>query len=154
MKMTFDIESAADLFERVLLPTYQDFLSNNASTCYALQATLVAYHLFDWANNEGFTDEASFIRHHPEPEYREMVKYFEIARGLANGFKHFGSPLPGKQHTGARVVTSTQVGFGSPFSDEFCRPLNAEDISIDILLRKLVTFWTAQHRKGALRQYP
>jgi hypothetical protein len=60
--MTFDIESAADLFERVLLPTYQDFLDNNASSRHALQAVLVAHHLFDWANNEGFKGEASFIR--------------------------------------------------------------------------------------------
>ena len=28
--MTFDIKTPADLFERVLLPTYQDFLANNA----------------------------------------------------------------------------------------------------------------------------
>jgi hypothetical protein len=85
---------------------------------------------------------ASRVRPHlfgnyPEPELRDMVRYFEIARGLANGFKHFKSPLPGKQHAGTRGVTSTEVGFGSPFSDEFCRPLNAEYISVDILLRKL-----------------
>ena len=69
--MTFDIETPADLFERVLLPTYQEFLENNASSRHALQGVLVAYHLFDWANDEGFTDDA-FARHYPEPGHREM----------------------------------------------------------------------------------
>ena len=79
-----------------------------------------------------------------------MLGFFRIARGLANGFKHFASPLLGKPHPGARVTTRTQRGFSSAFSDEFSRPLNAEDISVDILLRKLVAFWTDQHEKGAL----
>jgi hypothetical protein len=101
MNMTFDIKTPADLFERVLLPTYCEFVENNASSRHALQGVLVTYHLFDWANNEGFTDDA-FARHYPEPEHREMLGVFWIARGLANGFKHFASPLPGKSHPGAR----------------------------------------------------
>ena len=150
LKMTFDIKTPADLFERVLLPTHQEFLANNASSRHALQATLVAYHLFDWANKKGFTDDA-FHQFYPQPEYGEMPKYFQIARGLANGFKHFEAPLPGKTHTGARVVTSTQTGFSSDFSEDFARPLNAEDVSADLLLEKLVAFWTDQHAKGVLQ---
>jgi len=160
MDMTFDIKTPADLFERVLLPTYREFVENNASSRHALQGTLVAYHLFDWANDEGFTDDA-FVRHYPEPEHREMLGFFRVARGLANGFKHLASPLPGKPHTGPRVVTSTQrpgprvatstqTGFSSEFSEEFARPLNAEDVSVDFLLQRLVAFWTDQHAKGAL----
>ncbi len=148
-EMTFDIETPADLFERVLLPTYQEFLENNASSRHALQGVLVAYHLFDWANDEGFTDDA-FARHYPEPGHRGMLGFFRIARGLTNGFKHYASPLPGKSHPGARVATRAQRGFSSAFSDDFSRPLNAEDVSVDILLRKLVAFWTDQHEKGAL----
>jgi hypothetical protein len=149
MDMTFDIKNPADLFERVLLPTYQEFIDNNASR-HALQGVLVAYHLFDWVNDEGFTDEA-FNRLYPEPEHREMVRFFRIARGLANGFKHFESPLRGRARTGPRVVTSTQTGFSADFSEDFARPLNAEDVSVDFLLQKLVAFWTDQHAKGALR---
>jgi hypothetical protein len=151
MDMAFNIKTPADLFEQVLLPTYREFLDNNASSRHALQATLVAYHLFDWANKKGFDDEV-FGQIYDQPEHGEMLKYFQIAKGLANGFKHFESPLPGKAHPGPRVVTSAQLGFSSPFSDAFSRPLNAEDISVDILLRKLVAFWTDQHEKGALRQ--
>jgi hypothetical protein len=152
MDMTFDIKTPADLFELVLLPTYRDFLANNASSRHALQATLVAYHLFDWVNKKGFTDE-EFPHFYPEPEHAEMLKYFQIARALANGFKHFESPLPrpGQVRTGARVVTHTQTGFSSDFSEDFARPLNAEDVSVDHLLQKLVAFWTDQHAKGALR---
>jgi hypothetical protein len=114
MKMAFDIESADDLFERVLLPTYQEFLANNASSRHALQAALVAYHLFNWANNEGFTTEA-FGRHYPDPHHREMLVYFEIARGLANGFKHLKRPYV-DSITPARVVTNAQLNFSSAVS--------------------------------------
>jgi hypothetical protein len=148
--MTFDIRSPLDLFEEVLLPTYEEFLANNASSRHALQATLAAYHLFDWANREGFS-EKTFRRLYPEPEHEEMLRYFQIAQGLTNGFKHFEAPYQGKAHTSPRVVTSTQTGFSSAFSDEFCRPLNVADVSADVLLRKLVAFWRGQRAKGALR---
>jgi hypothetical protein len=147
--MAFDVRGPLDLLERVLLPTYEEFLANNASSRHALQATLVAYHMFDWVNKKYFSAEA-FREAYCEPEYAEMVDYFEIARGLTNGFKHFHSPLPGKEHTGARVVTTVQTGFSSGFSDGYARPLNAKDISVDILLRKLVEFWKDQRAKGAL----
>jgi hypothetical protein len=149
MDMTFDIRSPLDLFERVLLPTYDEFLANNASSRHALMATLVAYHLFDWANEKGFSEEA-FCERYSEPEHREMLPYFQIARGLTNGFKHFKAPLTGSGRASPRVGTSTQTGFSSGFSDGFARPLNVVDISSDLLLRKLVAFWTEQRAKGAL----
>jgi hypothetical protein len=140
--MAFDIRGPLDMLERVLLPTYEEFLANNASSRHALQATLVAYHLFDWVNKESFSDTA-FRQRYREPEHVEMLGYFQIAQGLTNGFKHFEAPLTGRGRTSPRVVTSTQTGFSSDFSDEFARPLNVADISADLLLRKLV-------EKGAL----
>jgi hypothetical protein len=153
MDMTFDIKNPADLFERVLLPTYQEFIDNNASR-HALQGVLVAYHLFDWVNDEGFTDEA-FDRLYREPEHREMVRFFRIARGLANGFKHFESPLRGQARTGPRVVTSTQTGFSADFSEDFaiCAAVAKGAHNADELERHagLATRWSSP-RRGASRR--
>ena len=73
-------------------------------------------------NKEGFTDKA-FPRFYQQPEHQEMLKYFQIAKGLANGFKHFESPLPGQTHTGPRVVTSTRTRLLVSVSEEFVPPL-------------------------------
>jgi hypothetical protein len=136
-KSSFAIQTPNDFFTQLVLPQYDDFLANNASSRHALATTLFAYHMYDWVFECKF-DKGDFNQGTPE-----VAEYFEIARQLTNGTKHFKN----------KVATRVQVGFSQEFSDEFSRPLmieidNSIEISADALLKGLIAFWKDQQKKG------
>jgi hypothetical protein len=138
---SFDIKTPSDFLERMVLPQYDDFLTNNASSRYALLCIVVAYHMYEWANNrQEFTKVDFEARYSAETH---LVGSFELARRLVNGTKHFKN----------RIETKTQTGFSSAFSEEFRRPLSivrddGSETSADSLLREIVEFWKAEHAAG------
>ncbi len=138
---SFGIRTAEDFLYKMVIPQYEDFTANHASSRHALLALILAYHMFEWAHEKTFTEERFRKRY---PGRVEMVDLFKLAGAISNGTKHFAP----------RAKTSTGVGFSREFSDAFARPLNAEfpektthtphsakRISADRLLRELVTFW-------------
>ena len=42
-------------FRIIVIPQYEDFVSNNSSSRYALLTTIVAYHMYEWAHRKKFT---------------------------------------------------------------------------------------------------
>ena len=138
---SFDIKTAGDFFREIVIPQYNDFLSNNASSRHALLATIVSYHLYEWVHQTKFT-----VKHFNSayPSQTPMADAFEIARNITNGTKHYKNKS---------VETRTQAGFNSAFSAEFARPLiivgpDGCEKFADIFLRELVDFWVAQKKAG------
>jgi hypothetical protein len=130
---SFDIKEPSDFLEQMVLPQYNDFLTNNASSRYALLCTVVAYHMYEWANNRTEFREADFRTRYPAKAH--LAELFDLARRIVNGTKHFKN----------RIGTQTEKEFSSEFSDEFSRPLSVikddgSKISADILLREIVDF--------------
>lgn len=160
---TFAIRNACDFFSQVVEPYHRAFLADNASSAGALVAISMAYHLYEWANPPEEYGEANFTRHYPARQ--DMISYFELARMLANGLKHFAPRDPAKSSQ-ARATTKAGTGFSSAFSGAFARCLyvqvgsdkTIEDqhktadgwISADDLLAKVVEFWRDEFVAGRL----
>ena len=139
---SFDVKNADDFFTQLVIPQYEEFLANNASSRHALLTTILAYHLYEWVHGEKFT-EVSFLNRYPF--HKEVMANFEEARNITNGTKHFKIKA---------TATKTQGGFSSGFSDGFARPLviicsDGSTISADNFLRNIVNFWEEQKTKGA-----
>lgn len=140
---TFDIKTPDDFFRHVVRPQYEEFLHDNASSRHALVAITLAYHMYEWVSRgKKFTD-SDFKARYPSPRHAHLRQYFNLARRLANGTKHFRAP----------VATRIQSGFSSVFSEAFARPLIIVDddgskISADALLEALVGFWSEQKASG------
>jgi hypothetical protein len=132
---SFQITDAESFFFTMVLPQYQDFVSQNSCVRSALLTTILAYHLYEWANpKENFSVDRFISRY---PEHKELAKYFEMARDITNGLKHF-KVKP--------TTTRSQSGFSSAFSNGFSRPLIiiaacGEEISVDEFLAKIIGFW-------------
>lgn len=141
MATTFDITTPAEFLNNLLVPQHQDFIANNSSRRHALLTTIVAYHMYEWVHRRKFTI-CEFETLYPANS--TLAETFELARNIANGTKHFAD----------KARTRAQKGFSSAFSDDFARPLvvvfpDGTERSVDLFLRDLVTFWTAQHEAGA-----
>ena len=137
---SFNIKNAEDFFNEMVLPQYEEFLKNNSSSRYALLTTMLAYHFYEWVHKSKF-QISEFEKTYPD--YTHLSKYFEAARNITNGTKHFRN----------KSVTRIQRGFSSGFSDAFARPLiiqfpDSEEISADNFLRKLIEFWKEQQGNG------
>ena len=145
---SFGITTPAEFFDQLLVPQHHDFLSDNASSRFALTCAIFGYHLYDWVNptrvvqNNFRADfEAHYQRH---PAKVHLAEMFDLTRRLTNGTKHFRN----------RVGTGTQAGFSSAFSSDFRRPLyvirdDGSQIGADELLKEIVDFWTAERAAGA-----
>ena len=66
----------------MVVPQYNDFLTNNASSRFALLCAFVAYHMFEWANNRREFREADFKARYQAKAHR--AEWFELARRLVN----------------------------------------------------------------------
>lgn len=131
---SFDIKDPYDFMHKMIVPEYEDFLANNSSSRHALLAIILVYHMYEWVHHKKF--RADHFRAHYKND-GEILGLFELARGVANGTKHFSS----------NAETHIQAGFSSGFSEGFARPLNiklssGEIQSVDALLDKMVAFWT------------
>ena len=67
--------------------------------------------MYEWVHEEAFTKQGFGLSY---PQDFQVGDYFEAARKICNGTKHFK----------LRAHTTVQSGFSSEFSDEFARPLN------------------------------
>jgi len=137
----FDVMSARDFFDIVVLPQYEDFRKNNSSRRHALLSVVVTYHMFEWANNQTKFTLDCFKSLYADDAL--LADHFELARGITNGNKHFCS----------KIKTMSQEGFSSDFNSDFARPLNVirsdgTKISMDELLEEMVQFWKNQRDSG------
>lgn len=139
---SFGLKNAGDFFHQMVIPQHEEFISNNASSRYALLTTILAYHLFEWVHGKKFTEDHFLEKY---PSHQDMVTIFEQARNITNGTKHFKSK---------DTTTKTQSGFSSAFSDGHARPLmviysDGSTASADQFLRTLIAFWKDQNSNGA-----
>ena len=139
---SFDVKTPAGFLGQMVVPQYNDFLTNNASSRFALLCAVVAYHMYEWANNRTEFREADFKVRYPAKAH--LAEWFELARRLVNGTKHFEN----------RIATRTKTGFSSAFSSAFARPLyvikdDGSQVSADDLLKEMVDFWSDEHAAGA-----
>jgi hypothetical protein len=139
---SFDVRTATDFLDQMVVPQYNDLQDNNASSRFALLCAVVAYHMYEWANNGKKFSEPDFKSRYPAKAH--LAGSFELARRLVNGTKHFQN----------RIGTRTQRGFPSAFSNAFARPLyvirdDGTEISADDLIREIVEFWKAEKAAGA-----
>jgi hypothetical protein len=139
---SFEVKTAEDFLTQLVLPQYDDFLRNNASSRFALLCAVVTYHMYEWVNNPSKFQEADFRIRYPVEAH--LAYLFELLRCLVNSTKHFRN----------RIGTRTQVGFSPAFSNAFSRPLyiirdDGSEISADDLLKETVEFWKGQHAIGA-----
>ena len=144
---SFNIRTARDFLHELILPQYEEFVRRNASSRHALLSFVLIYHMYEWVHL------APFTRKHFQstyPDQHDVANLLELAKGIANGTKHFKPKRMGQ----VRPITRVQGGFSSAFSDGFARPLNVElpdgtSTSVDNLLGNLVDFWKRQERLGA-----
>lgn len=146
------VNNAHDFLHKIVIPQHKDFIKNNASVRHALLSFIVINHLYEWVHRkERFNIEHFLSRYGTDKEKEEMAEMLDLARKIANGTKHFTQ----------KIKTRKQGGFSSAFSDGFARPLNVEteegsqisrsygkEISVDILLRRMVEFWIIQEKSG------
>ncbi len=135
-RSSFDVRTPDDFFSKVVVPQYDEFIADNASSRKALVAIIVAYHMFEWVAGRKFA--------YPERNLSPAINNaFELARKLTNGVKHFG-------HT---IETKTQSAFSSGFDESFARPLivvqdDRSELSVDQLLREIVNYWRGEKTTG------
>jgi hypothetical protein len=133
---SFSVRTAEDFFAQIVLPTYQEFVEHNSSVRHALLSIITAYHMGEWVYQ---ADWRKAIKWKTAAQEAGVTDDFEMARMVTNGTKHFEP----------RIVTRTQTGFSSGFSNAFARPLLIEkpdesDESADNLLDRLIRFWKDQ----------
>ena len=140
---SFEIRTAQDFLREMVIPQYNDFISKNSSSRYALTAIILAYHMYEWVHcGRKFCPQFFKAKY---PNDTGLVEKFDLARKITNGTKHFVS----------KVRTQTQSGFSSEFSNAFARPLNVilndgSMLSVDDLLRDIVEFWKKLDKCGGL----
>ncbi len=131
---SFDIKTAQDFLHKMILPQYEEFKTNNASSRHALLTIILVSHMHEWVRPN-------------KPSYPKDIEEMPgLAKKIADGTKHF---VP-------KAKTRTRRGFSSAFSNGFARPLiiklpGGGELSVDQLLRKLVEFWKEQDRLGNLK---
>jgi len=103
-KSSFDIKTPNEFFEQMVLPQYDDFLKNNASSRYALLCLVLNYHMYEWANNKTEFNKTDFRTRYPGKQ--GLIELFDLARKVTNGTKHFKN----------KIETRTQIGFSPEFS--------------------------------------
>ena len=140
---SFQVTNAAGFMDTVLLPQYHDFVADIGSTRHALLTALTAVHLYEWVHPNQKFDIDHFKATYPG--FVARAEFFEIARKLANGTKHFEG--------GQRAKTRRQGGFSSAFSDAFARALMIEkddgtEVSAFELLKEIVVFWEERRAAG------
>jgi hypothetical protein len=134
---SFDIQTPDDFFTKIVVPQYEDFKGDNGSSRKALIAIIVAYHMFEWANNrKTFAKNNSGLP-------SNINDLFETARKITNGTKHFEQ----------KICTKVQGGFSSDFSDAFQRPLiivldEEPELSVDKLLGDMIEYWEKEKADG------
>jgi hypothetical protein len=138
---SFDITTPSEFLEKMILPQYQEFLDNTASSRAALLCVIVAYHMYEWVNGPNRFIEREFMARYPTKA--SVWEFFDLANRLANSTKHFKN----------RIATRAQSGFSPAFSDDFVRPLciirdDGSEISADILIGTLVEFWRGAQAGG------
>ena len=135
----FGVETDEQYFEKVVRPSYEDFVSNNADAGKAMLAIIASFHQYEW-----MTDGEKFELERFREKFgdqNEVARALDLARNLANGAKHF------KLRNG--VSTCQQSGFSSGFSNGFAMPLvvidsEGTETSVNTLLRTLMDFWETQ----------
>ena len=90
---SFGITTPGEFFDQLLLPQHRDFLSDNASSRFALTCAVFGYHLYEWVNTAPGKDfKADFkARYSSHPAKDHLAEMFDLARRLTNGTKHFGN---------------------------------------------------------------
>lgn len=131
---SFNIRDADDFLQEIIVPQYQEFLTDNGSARHALLAIIVVFHTYEWVHKRPFR-KGQFENAYPDQP--EVEKYLFLSQQIANGTKHFRNK---------RAKTRAQSGFSSGFGDGFARPLviqseDGTECSADQLLRTLVGYW-------------
>lgn len=135
----FGVETDEQYFEKVVRPSYQDFLNNSADAGKAMLAIIASFHQYEWMTDGEKFELGSFRERFRDQE--GVAKALDLARNLANGAKH------AKLRNG--VSTRQQTGFSPAFGDQFARPLvvidsEGTEISVNTLLGTLIGFWEMQ----------
>jgi len=138
---SFEIKDSKTFFTEMILPQYEEFLKRNSSGRHALLTIILTYHFYEWVHEKKFT-VCDFLRKYPNQN--DLAGYFDAARLLTNGTKHFSNKP---------VTTTTQMGFSSAFHNGFVRSLNIQlpdgsNISADQLIKKMVEFWKERQGNG------
>jgi len=142
----FDIKSAQDFLEQIVLPEHNEYRKNIASQRHALLTTIVAYHMYEWANGCKFTADhfrQTYSKHLP------LIDNFESARKIANGTKHFISSVQTRSEENSFV--EIVQGFAPRTWQEGCwaHPLYVEcagkERPVDLILFEIVEFWKEQY---------
>lgn len=144
---SFSIRTPRDFLHELIIPQYEEFVRDNASSRHALLSIVLVYHMYEWVHLLPFKEKHF---RHTYPDHQDVETLFKLARGIANGTKHFKPNI--ESHS--RPITRVHVGFSTAFSDAFSRPLNVElpdgtTASVDNLLKTLVGFWKRQGQLGS-----
>ena len=132
-EVLFTLSSAEEYFNKLVAPSYEDFLAKNSDVRAALSTTIFGYHLYE----KKFLKEFKRKEFEKNPPSKVLdVEILDLAREITNSTKH----------TDVRIVTVVQSGFSSAFSNAFARPLNIEladgsKVSMDEFLERLVMSW-------------
>jgi len=130
-KVVFTLGNAEDYFNKLVAPSYEDFLAKNSDVRAALSTTIFGYHLYEKQFGKKFRRE-EFEKAPPSKVLD--IETLDLARKISNSTKH----------SNVQIVTVVQPGFDSGFSSGFARPLNVklEDgrkVSMDEFLERLVS---------------
>ncbi|GEO42152.1 hypothetical protein SAE02_63000 [Skermanella aerolata] len=156
---TFEIATPEEYFEKIVLRTYLETKEpqNKCSSAAFLIATTFAYHFIDWRysskKSEKKDDGIGMIKRVLDGiATNEEIDYFDVARQIANGTKHF------KRSDGAPNDDRAKTAVVNPFSDEFTDEFGptlliditrsdgsgTEKVTARDFLEKLLIFWRGQ----------
>lgn len=131
---SFGIQSPREYLQELIIPQYEEFISNPLSPRLALLTIFLLYHMYEWVHHHRYS-----VRHFRRvyPDDLDLIPYFLLAEKITNGSKHFRS----------KVKTRRKGGFSREFSEEFdLAALMAEldcrrEVTADTLIEQLVDFW-------------
>jgi len=150
---TFEIVTPEVYFDKIVLRTYQETNEprNKCSSAAFLIATTFAYHFIDWR----FSREKETARRDDQVVLRgqgatdEEIAYFNVARQIANGTKHFKRKQD--RPNDDRAKTAVVNPFDESFSYEFGPSLlidvpqldgsGIQEVTARDFLEKLLVFW-------------
>lgn len=156
----FDISSAKQYFELVVLPNFEDFYKreNHLSARYAINSAITAYHLIEWVYHEHINTKSIIYNANSKSDFIKKLKEnglenIDLLHDIATVSKHLTITRPKYDYIGSsqQVGEWNKLGWddlgGGDFGYDYFLASKSDGVVTQVIfetrLRDYINWWKA-----------